>query len=231
MANDPFERAERVLNVATGEVKACRTVGRLRAAAVGSCVIAATYDAEVGVGGMAHVMLPGACPDGSSSRRTRYAEDAVKEMLRRMTALGAQQGRVCVCLVGGANVLGQGHESPGPEVVRSLNRILDRRGVTVVSADTGGTRRRSCCLDVGRERVTYTVGDSPDRTLWEAGIGEVVETTGEITAVRIRRQWSACGRFPPAGWQSFLPGSTSARRNGQSPSPRVHDDRRQLWDT
>ncbi len=231
MANGPFGRAERVLNVGTGEVKACRSGGILRAAALGSCVVAAAYDAEAGVGGMAHVMLPGACRNGTSARRNRYAEDAVKEMLGAMTALGAQQVRVRVCLVGGANVLGHGHESPGPDVVRSLNRILDRRGVTVVSADTGGTSRRSCCLDVGRERVTYTVGDSPDRTLWEAGIGEVVETMGEITAVRIRREWSGCGRFPPAGWQSSWPGSTLARRNGQSPSPRVHGDRRQLWDT
>ena len=169
MANDPFERAERVLNVGTGEVAACRTTGILRAAAIGSCAVAAAYDARAGVGGMAHVMLPGVCPDGASSRRTRYAEDAVSEMLRRMRALGAEPSRVRVCLVGGANVLGPGHESPGPEVVQALREALESEQLVPAAQETGGILRRSCTLDVERGRVVYTKGDSPELLLWEAG--------------------------------------------------------------
>jgi hypothetical protein len=47
--------------------------------------------------------------------------------------------------------------------------------------EVGGTQRRSCVLHVARGRVTYTVGDSEQRTLWEAkvcGLGSADEGGG-----------------------------------------------------
>ena len=156
------------VSVSSGEVKACKGDGILRASAIGSCVVVAAVDPGAGVGGMAHVMLPGPSCGRDPSSRTRYAEDAVEEMMRQMAALGADEARARACLVGGANVLGDGHGSPGPEVVRSLAEILGSTGITTVAEEVGGTLRRTCSLDVARGRVTYTVGDSEPRTLWEA---------------------------------------------------------------
>ena len=34
--------------------------------------------------------------------------------------------------------------------------------------EVGGTQRRSGALDVARGRVSYTIGDSEQRVLWEA---------------------------------------------------------------
>ncbi len=156
------------VSVSSGEVKACKGDGILRASAIGSCVLVAAVDPGAGVGGMAHVMLPGASCGRHPSRGTRYAEDAVREMMRQMAALGADETRVRACLIGGANVLGHGHGSPGPEIIRSLTEILGRTGITTVAEDVGGTLRRSGVLDVARRRVTYTVGNSKPRTLWQA---------------------------------------------------------------
>jgi chemotaxis protein CheD len=155
------------VNVLTGRVRTRLKHGFLRAGALGSCVAVVAYDGRSNVGGMAHVMLPGSAPDHAGSRRTRYAADAVKEMLREMQALGAKRRSVNIWLVGGANVLGAGHHSPGPQVVRSLIQVLKKRDLVPVARRTGGTLRRSCSLYVHSGRVTYRVGDSPERTLWE----------------------------------------------------------------
>ena len=159
------------ISVSSGEVHACRAEGVLRASAIGSCVVVAAYDAGTGAGGMAHVMLPGTSPNGGGTNRTRYAGDAIGEMMRGMTALGARANEIGACLVGGANVLGEGHDTPGPEIVRSLVQLLDSRGIRRVAEDVGGVERRSCTLDVSCGRTAYTVGDSAERVLWQAAEG------------------------------------------------------------
>jgi len=156
------------ISVNSGEAKACGGEGILQASAIGSCVVVAAYDPDSIVGGMAHVMLPGRSPGPEASVKTRYAKDAVEEIMRVMSNLGVMEARAHVCLIGGGNVLGDGHDSPGLDIVRSLTEILGGKGITPVAMEVGGTQRRSCALYVSRGRVTYTVGDSEQRTLWEA---------------------------------------------------------------
>jgi len=84
-----------------------------------------------------------------------------------MLASGATETGLFICLIGGGNLLGEGHDSPGPETARSLVEILDKMGIRPVATELGGTQRRSCALDISFGRVTYTVGDSAGRTLWE----------------------------------------------------------------
>jgi chemotaxis protein CheD len=156
------------VSVDSGHVDARKGKGILRASAIGSCVVVAAYDPASRVGSLAHVMLPGVSRNRDVSMRTKYAEDAVQEMLHRMTALGATTAGLRACLVGGGNVLGEDHESPGPETARSLTEILGRSGIEPIATSLGGMERRSCTLDVASGRVTITVGDSAERTLWEA---------------------------------------------------------------
>ena len=156
-----------VIDVHTGDVKVCKGEEILQVSAIGSCVVVAAVDSAAGVGGMAHVMLPGACPDGQPSRRLRYANDAIEEMARMMKELGADATRIEACLVGGGDVLGKA-DTLGEEVAGSVAGALARTGIRLVAMELGGTQRRSCTLDVRHGRVTYTVGDSAKRTLWEA---------------------------------------------------------------
>ena len=162
---------ERDISVDSGEVAVTKEAVVLRASAIGSCVVVAAYDANAGVGGMAHVMLPGTSPNGGGTNRTRYAGDAFDEMMRDMTALGAATNGMSVCLVGGGNVLGDGYDSPGPQNVQSLIEILGKKGIVPAAREVGGTLRRSCSLDVSCGRVTYTIGDSAERVLWQAAEG------------------------------------------------------------
>jgi chemotaxis protein CheD len=152
----------------TGAVKALRGSGVLRTSAIGSCVVTTAYDVATEVGGMAHVMLPGVCPDSKTTLSTKYAADAVERMLAEMESLGADSENLLVCLVGGGNLLGDNHKSPGPEIVESILEILGTRYIKPVAQEIGGTERRSCSLDVSCGQVIYTVGNSKSRVLWEA---------------------------------------------------------------
>ena len=154
------------LLVDSGEVRSCREAGLLRASAIGSCVVVTAYDQQAAVGGMAHVMLPGEFHAMVPSAKTRYASNAVHELLQQIFRLGAEQSRLTVCLVGGGNVLGDGYSSPGPEIVHSLVALFAARGITPVAMDIGGQHRRSCILDVATGCVYYTLGDSTELLLW-----------------------------------------------------------------
>lgn len=155
-------------SVDSGEVKVCQGDGVLLASAIGSCVAVTCYEGALCVGGMAHVMLPGASRDPNRSDRTKYAEDALSELVQKMSALGAGETGLHVCLVGGGNLLGSGHDNLGQEIVLSIVEILGRMGIEPAATDLGGTQRRSCTLDVACGRVTFTVGDSARRLLWAA---------------------------------------------------------------
>lgn len=157
--------------VDSGEIRASRGKGILRTNAIGSCMVVTAYDPDSVTGGMAHVMLPGEPLDPESLGKNRYARNAIEEMMRIMSSLGAKESRLQVCLVGGGNVLGKDHDSPGAELYRSLTEILKMKGINPVARHVGGIQRRACALNVLNGRVTYTIVDSEQRTLWEANPG------------------------------------------------------------
>ena len=153
--------------VNSGEVAACQGTGMLIASAIGSCVVVTVYKPYSCVAGMAHVMLPWACRDPDLSDRTKYAEDAMKELMGKMTNYKANLDSLKLCLIGGGNLLGNDHDDIGAEISRSLLEILNRIGINPVAMELGGVQRRSCALCAVSGRVTYTVGDSNQRTLME----------------------------------------------------------------
>lgn len=154
--------------VNSGEVEICQSEGVLIASAIGSCVVVTLYDPYLYIGGMAHVMLPWAATDPNSSSRTKYAEEAVQELMRKMKNHRVNKNRLYLCLIGGGNLLGDGHEDLSTEIVQSLLKIFHRMGIKPVASELGGTQRRSCSLNVASGCVKFTVGDSMQRTLWES---------------------------------------------------------------
>ena len=68
----------------TGEVKTGRRNEILKSSGIGSCVVIAAYHPGKKVGVMAHVMLPGVAPERNDIQRTRYAADAIDEVIERM---------------------------------------------------------------------------------------------------------------------------------------------------
>ncbi len=159
---------KRIIDVHTGEVKAGGKDTILKSNAIGSCVVIAAYDPTKKLGALAHVMLPGAVPEGKTFQRTRYAADAIQEMISRMTHLEANKDDIEVCLVGGGNVLKKEDDTICQENIASVVELLDEKRIKIEAKAVGGTERRSISLDVKNGTIHYTKGYSKEKLLWES---------------------------------------------------------------
>ncbi len=115
----PDEVGSLPVEVLTGEVKVA-AVGVLRASALGSCVAVAMLDVEAGIGGLAHVMLPGSSPGYRDAKGTKYAEDGIRELIHSMTAQGARLESLVACVLSAAAT------SSSVMTTRSARRISGR---------------------------------------------------------------------------------------------------------
>ncbi len=154
-----------IIDVNTGRVELGRGKVVLRSLAIGSCISIAAYDCEAGIGAMAHIMLPGRAPE-ESSERSRYAEDAIEEMIGMMVEAHSQRGNIEVCLVGAGNVLQKEDDTICDANIRSIAQALEQRNIPIRATVLGGTNRKSIFLDIETGNVSYRKGDEQEKLLW-----------------------------------------------------------------
>jgi len=157
-----------VVDVGVGRVVVTNDSVVLRAIALGSCIGAVAYDAGGKFAGMAHIMLPGRAPD-NAEEKTRYAADAIDELLGAMTEAGVKLGKLDVCLVGAANVLRRDDDTICRNNIESVTSILEDKGIEIKASALGGTHRKSVSVDLQTGDVFYTVGNGGKTLLWKAG--------------------------------------------------------------
>lgn len=154
-----------IIDVNTGQVKLGRGEVLLRSLAIGSCIAVAAYDSKAGIGAMAHIMLPGSAPV-KFSERTKYAANAIDEMIGMMLEAGSKNGNIEVCLVGAGNVLQKEDDTICVANMQSTTRLLEERNIPIRATVLGGTERKSIFLDVESGNVSYRKGGGQERPLW-----------------------------------------------------------------
>lgn len=137
---------------------------QLIAHGLGSCIALCLYDAHSGVGGMAHVVLPGEAPGAEPN--ARYARSALPALHKAMVKVGASADmrRYQARIAGGAQVLviGGGGSLPrvGDRNIEAVREELKRAAIRVCAEQVGGGKGRTVWFDpndAGRIRVR-TVG-------------------------------------------------------------------------
>lgn len=161
-------KMEKIIDVSTGSVKVGRAGVMLRSSAIGSCIVIAAYDLGKKIGALAHIMLPGRSLKGSKVKRTKYAADAIDEMIHRLSRLGSSRNDIEVCMVGGANVLRKGNDTISKENIDSALEFLGEKQLKVRGQAIGGTSRRSVRLDVESGKIFYTEGEGKEKLLWKS---------------------------------------------------------------
>jgi len=159
---------EKIVNVSTEEVKVGRKGEILKSTAIGSCVVIAAYDPEKNLGVMGHVMLPGRAPKSLHGESTRYAADAIDQMIRIITAQGANLCDLGVCLVGAGNVLKKQDDTICKNNIDSITQLLKEKNIPVRAAVLGGTERKNISLDIESGIFYYTEGDREEKMLWKS---------------------------------------------------------------
>ncbi|MBC8471041.1 MAG: chemotaxis protein CheD [Planctomycetes bacterium] len=162
---------EKIVNVSTGQVKIGRKGEILKSTAIGSCVVIAAYDSGKKIGVMAHVMLPGRAPKNGYGESTRYAADALDQMIRIITAQGANLCDLGICLVGAGNILKKKDDTICKDNIESITQLLKEKHIPVRAAVLGGTERKSISMDIESGSVYYTEGDREEKMLWKSTRG------------------------------------------------------------
>ncbi len=157
---------EKIIYVLTGEVKV-GTVGEiLKSSAIGSCVVVSAYDSKLQTGGLAHIMLPGKAPENTNYPNTRYANDAIDDLISKMNLTGSERENIKICVVGGANVLNREDDSIAHININSVLKILKEKNFKITAKSVGGTDRRSITLNNETGCVMFTIGDGAEMILW-----------------------------------------------------------------
>jgi chemotaxis protein CheD len=159
--------------VGIGHFRVLKQHGMLTAYGLGSCIGLFLYEASEKIGGLAHIMLPGARPENAGVLQTRYAEDAFELMLQEMTGGGASLRRIGAMVVGGAHMFRDVYDNIeqtiGYKNQQSVMEILRRRNIAVVAQDLGGVIGRTMQADVGTGAVTVrSFGREPQLFHWNA---------------------------------------------------------------
>ncbi|WP_435349052.1 chemotaxis protein CheD [Haloarchaeobius sp. HRN-SO-5] len=135
----------------------------LKSYGLGSCLAIALYDPDSEIGGLAHVMLPdGDAADGADTQPGKYADTAIRAMLRRMVEKGASYTSVEAKIAGGSDMFE--FESFGDGVgnrnVAAAKDELEKLGVPILSEDVGGNKGRTVEFDVSTGTLAVRTADS-----------------------------------------------------------------------
>jgi chemotaxis protein CheD len=133
------------------------TAGQVLATyALGSCIALAVHDAQAGVGGLLHFMLPDSAIDRGRQRDNpwMFADTGIPLLLDRVCARGASKRRLVVRAAGGASMMDQENIFDiGRRNYLAMRKILWKSGVLVHGAAVGGARSRTVRLEIGSGKL------------------------------------------------------------------------------
>ncbi len=137
-------------HVASGSFEVGNTQPRLLQALLGTCVGVAVFDANAGVGGLIHLLLPEPVSSWSVDQPEKYATTSMPLFLKRLFDQGAARENLQAVIAGGALV--------GPLTSQDMNldiggrtaekamAALNAEGIDVVRSETGGFF--TCCIEL-----------------------------------------------------------------------------------
>lgn len=150
------------------EIQVFRGPARFSCLGLGSCIGLCALDADSGVGGMAHILLPTSYPGAEVRKPGRFADLALPALLGMMERLGARRKSIVMAYAGGAQVFNVG-SSGGVSILdigarnsAEVARQIDVLGITGLGCDVGGSLGRTVSFDTetGDVKVrTITQGD------------------------------------------------------------------------
>ncbi|MBM7586856.1 chemotaxis protein CheD [Bacillus pakistanensis] len=120
----------------------------LRTSGLGSCVGVVIYDAEAGLAGMVHIMLPSSnLFKGSTINKAKFADTGIRELVERLIGNGAHVSRLKAKISGGAQMFQHTTKSDlmriGPRNVDAVKEELRLLNIPLLAEDIGGKNGRT----------------------------------------------------------------------------------------
>lgn len=134
------------VQVGISELVVTEGADTLKSYGLGSCLAICLYDPESGIGGLAHIMLPdGDHAENSEEKPGKYANTAVRALLRRMVERGANYTSVEAKIAGGSDMFEfeSFGEGVGQRNITAAREELEKLGVPLNAEDIGGNYGRT----------------------------------------------------------------------------------------
>jgi chemotaxis protein CheD len=138
--------------VGLGEMYLTRSDDRvLVARCLGSSAAVAIHDAETGVSGLLHWMLPESRIDPPRAERNPYlfVDTGLPRLIEVAVEQGARREGLLACLAGAAELPEGGEYDVGNRNRTEAMKLLVREGLLVRHEETGGTVVRELSLEMG----------------------------------------------------------------------------------
>jgi chemotaxis protein CheD len=142
------EGGEQRRQVGIAEYEVTEDGADLTTSGLGSCLGVAMYDAEAGVAGLVHVMLPSA-DEAEDTNPAKFADTGIRLLVEELERAGASRDRLVAKVAGGSDMLDFSSHGSGIGIrnVDVVERTLDELAVPIVAEDVGGDHGRSIRLD------------------------------------------------------------------------------------
>jgi chemotaxis protein CheD len=165
--------------VRMGELAASKTAGaKLVTLGLGSCIGLVLLDRRMGVAGLAHVVLPDS-GGHTEVNKYKFADHAVPELIKRVTALGARRPMLEAVLVGGASMFAAigGSMEVGARNEAAVKAQLAAARIRVHASATGGSRGRTVRVDPVTGIVLVREAGGKDAQLFPAIVNKLPNRT------------------------------------------------------
>ena len=129
---------------------------------MGSWLAIALYDPDREIGGLAHVMLPdGDAAENSDRKPGKYADTAIRALLRRMVEQGANYTAVEAKIAGGSDMFEfeSFGEGVGQRNITAAKAELEKLGVPLIAEDVGGDHGRTVEFTPGTGTLIIKTAD------------------------------------------------------------------------
>lgn len=149
--------------VMVGDMKTGRSGDLLVTHALGSCLGLVVYDAQAGVGGLLHAMLPLSSinPQKAQDNPAMFVDTGVPLLFNALYALGAVKSRLVVKAAGCGNPLSKNEIFKiGERNYTVLKKLLWKNSILVSSEDIGGAASRTIHFDVATGQVLLSSNGS-----------------------------------------------------------------------
>ncbi len=145
--------------VLVGDMKTGQSGDLLVTHALGSCLGLVVYDAQAGVGGLLHAMLPLSSinPQKAQDNPAMFVDTGVPLLFNALYAQGAVKGRLVVKAAGCGNPLSKNEIFKiGERNHTVLKKLLWKNSILLSSEDIGGSCSRTIHFEVATGQVVLS---------------------------------------------------------------------------
>jgi chemotaxis protein CheD len=146
------------IHVNIAEIQVANSNSELVCLGLGSCIAVVLYDPLNKIGGLAHVMLPNSRLTENLMHPGKFADTAVKALLKKMHEKGANLKQIHAKIFGGANMFSSVNSSNKATIgqfnTNAVLKELEYYEIPVLAKDVGGHSGRSISFSTRDGLVT-----------------------------------------------------------------------------